>query len=309
MSVLIFGGCGMIGSYVASDLCARGIEVITFDRVQPPRMLAECAGSVRSISGDVGDAQQVRAAVEESKARRILHLAAVLGRACEQDPSAAMRINVQGTVNVLEAARNCAVERLVYASSGEVYGRGDRVRHEELAFGPQISIYAATKILGERLGARYAELGGFTFVALRFGLTFGPATITSPGEAMMIQTIEQTMNGSSVVVPEVSGNSRRQLAYVRDAAAAAVAALNHPKPSYAVYNVSGPTENYVTLEEFHRIAQRLAPNAGGARFMGPEKQLGPMDTTRICEDLGFVPAFSIEAGLRARIEDRRRWWP
>ena len=112
MSVLIFGGCGMIGSYVASDLCARGIEVVTFDRAQPCGILLECAGSIRSISGDVGDARQVRAAVEESKARRILHLAAVLGRACEQDPAAAMRINVQGTVNVLEAARDGAVERV-----------------------------------------------------------------------------------------------------------------------------------------------------------------------------------------------------
>ncbi len=298
----------MIGSYAASDLCEQGVEVATFDSAQPRGILQDYADRMRTLVGDVGDRNQVRAAVEKSRARRIIHLAAVLGRACDDDPVSAMKINVDGTLNVLEAARDCGVERVVYASSGEVYGRGDRVRQEELALGPQFSIYAASKILGERLGARYAARGNFRFIALRFGLTFGAATIASPGEAMMIQRILESLDGTAVAVAEVSGSSRRQLTYARDAAAAAVLAALHPKPAFDLYNVSGPAENFMTLEAFQQIVRRQSANAGKVTFTGPEKQLGPMDTKRIRDDLQFVPRFGIAEGLRARAEDKRRWW-
>ncbi len=307
MAVLIFGGTGLIGSYVAADLCDRGEEVTVFDLGHPQGILQAHEGRFRRIEGNISDAAQVVRAVEESEARRIVHLAAMLQFDCEQDPREAMQVNVGGTINVLEAARQGGVERVVFASSGAAYGFRGGPLHEDTSLGPGLSIYGATKLLGERLGAQYSDQYGFDFIALRYGLTFGPGTVTSPGMAKVLHDIESTMDGRSITIWEVGGDLHRQITYVRDTAAATVLALTHRKPSHRLYNVAGPDENYVSLEEFHETLRRTVPGTGIVTFAGKGRESGPLDTTRIRQDLGFAPKYSIAEGIRAKLEDMRKW--
>ena len=308
MDVIVTGGGGLIGSYTTADLCELGMDVAVFSRSAPKGILRSYEDRVRWIRGDVGDAEQVTRAVKETGARRIVHLAAALQFDCERTPGAAMHVNVGGTLNVLDAARDCGVERVVFASSGAAYGiRADRMR-EDMPVGPDMTIYGSSKLLCENFGNRYADRHGFGFVALRYNMTFGPGNVTSPGMAKVIQDITGAMDGAPVIVSEVGGGLRRHLTYVRDSAAATVLALTHPGPSHRVYNVAGPDENYITLRGLTEIMRDVAPECGPVTFTGRGREAGPVDTARIREDLGFAPRYGVADGLVAQRRDRRDWW-
>ncbi len=308
MDAILFGGGGLIGSYTAAALCDLGMDVAVFGRGAPKGILRSCGDRVRWIRGDVRDAAQVAGAVRETGARRIVHLAAALQFDCERTPGAALRVNVDGTLNVLDAARDRGVERVVFASSGAVYGvRADPMR-EDMPAGPDMTIYGSSKLLCETVGSRYADRHGFGFVALRYNMTFGAGDVASPGMAKVVQDITGAMDGAAVTVSEVGGGLRRHLTYVRDSAAATVLALTHPDPSHRVYNVAGPDGNYIALRELAAIMREVAPECGPVTFTGRGREAGPVDTTRIREDLGFAPKYGVADGLAAQREDRRRWW-
>ena len=115
--------------------------------------------------------------------------------------------------------------------------------------------------------------------------------------ALVRQRIKETARGADVVIEGASGAERAHLTHVTDAAGATLAALTHPRPAHHVYNVAGPQANYMSLEEMHAAVRRLAPGAGKAVFSGRGRSAGPVDTSRLREDLGFTPAVSVEAGL------------
>lgn len=307
MRAIVFGGCGNVGSYVAADLCDLGFEVSVFDQGKPAGILRGYDRKFRWFEGDIADATQVEAAVRESKADRIVHVAAMLAFGIVGDPRRGMQINVDGTVNVLEAAKACGVERVVFASTDSVCGDEGLARVEVAPMGPTMSVYAATKYLGERLGCLYADRHGFRFIALRYSLTFGPGVIRSPGTARAFQDLQGSMNGSPVTISDFSGDWRQQITYVRDTAAATVLALTHQNPSFQIYNVAGPYENFVSMAEFHSVLRSVVPQTGPATFTGPKRAGGVCDITRIQSDLGFRPRYSIAEGIKARIADMQQW--
>tara|TARA_Y100001934_G_scaffold250989_1_gene313769 strand:- start:3300 stop:4232 length:933 start_codon:yes stop_codon:yes gene_type:complete len=308
VDVIVFGGGGLIGSYAVADLCELGMEVAVFSRSAPKGILKSYEDRLHWIYGDVGDAEEVARAVSDSGAGRIVHLAAALQFDCDRAPDAAMRINIGGTINVLDAARNHGVERVVFASSGAAFGvRADR-QLEDVPVGPEITIYGSSKLLAEHIGIRYAEQHGFDFIALRYNMTFGPGNVTSPGMAKVIQDVTGAMDGDAVTISEVGGELQRHLTYVRDSATATALALTHPNPSHHVYNVAGPDENYVTLREFTEMMKEVEPNCGTVTFTGQGREAGAVDTTRIRDDLGYQPQYSIPDGLRAQREDLKKWW-
>jgi nucleoside-diphosphate-sugar epimerase len=307
MKIIIFGGTGLIGSYVAAELCEQGNQVTIYDLHPPRGILRAHKGSIRAIEGDITDAEQVLRAVKESGAQRIVHVAAMLQFSCEEEPRRAMRVNVDGTVNVLEAAAQCGVERVVFASSAGAYGVQGGRQHEDMQLGPWVTIYGTSKLLGEGLGNQYSDRHGFGFIALRYSLTFGPGSIASPGMAKVMNDLLSVTDGRPVTIPEVRGDLLRQPTYVRDSAGGTVLALMHESPSYRLYNVASSEENYVSLQEIHEITRQVVPQAGAVTFTGQGREIGPMDTTRIRQDLGFTPRYGIADGIRAMLEDQRAW--
>lgn len=296
MRVLIIGGTGLIGKATAGLLAQAGNEAVAAARRPPPG--DERPRDVHWVDCDVTDADSVIASVDAVRPDAVVHLAAFLQFACDGEPAEAVRVNVDGTVHVLEACRKAAVPRLVFGSSIAVYGERTDLMREDDPPSAAISLYGETKRLGETLGIRYARLHGLTFLALRYSGVFGPGNVKSPGMALARQQLKATASGAPAVIEGLRGDERCHLTYVADAAAATARALAHPRPGHLVYNVAGPEDNYLSLAEFHEAVRAVAGTAGAAVFNGKGRQAGPVDLGRLRGDLGFDPQFTVLQGLR-----------
>lgn len=295
MHAVLLGGSGLIGSATAARLAARGCRVTVMTRKMPDHLPAGCAWR----GADIVDGERLHEALAAAGADVVVHLAAFLQFACEKDPAQAVRVNVDGTLNVLEACRRLRVRRIVFASSIAAYGERNDLMREDDPPSARIGLYGMTKRMGEMLGERYAILHGLEFVALRYAGVFGPGEVHSPGMALVRQRIKECARGRDVVVDGVTGEERTHLTHAIDAADATCCAALHPQPQHRVYNVGGPPQNYIRLREFHAAVRALVPAAGAAVWQGRGRDSGPVDLSRLREDLGFTPAVSVEAGLRA----------
>jgi len=291
----LIGGSGLIGSATAARLVAAGWCVTVLSRQKP----AQLPEGTHWLGADIVDAPGLEAALGGRKFDAVLHLAAYLQYACERDPVQAVRVNIDGTLNVLEACRKLGIRRCVFASSIAAYGERRELMREDDPPSASIGLYGMTKRVGEMLGARYAALHGLEFLALRYAGVIGPGKVHSPGMALVRQQIKETASGEDVTVEGASGDEGVHLTHVDDAAEATCRAVLHARPGHHVYNVGGPPENHVPLRELHAAVKRLVPTAGRVTWTGAGRSSGPVDLTRLREDLGFTPSTSLMAGLAA----------
>ena len=302
MTILVFGGTGLIGTETVARLCADGQPVAVAARHRPKTsQLTMLADQISFHAGDITDADFVATLIRETKPTDIIHLAAMLIGGCETNPPGAINVNVNGTMNILAAAADWGVRRVVFGSSIAVYGGGDGPFEENMNPGAR-TVYGASKYLAEIAGYRFAKLTGLSFVALRYSGVNGPAPVMGEGMAYARDRIKSTMYGGDVEITVAAGDERTHLTYITDAVDATLAALQHPNPSYPTYNIAGPDENYVSLKEYHQIIKGIVPEAGNVHYTGRTRGGGQIMTKRLREDLGFTPRFSIEDGLRDELK-------
>lgn len=296
MRTAILGGTGSIGMATAARLGQRGVEVTVLSR-HAPRALAP---GVEWRFADVTDRAALSAALAATRADRVLHLAALLQYACEKDPLEAARVNVDGTLNVLESCRELGIARMVLGSSIAVYGERSDLMRETDELPPDASIYGITKQLAEGLAERFRLRQGVQCVALRYSGVFGPGEAASAGMARVRQRILECARGRDVLIEGASGEERVHLTHVDDAAEATCAALlGSVSPPRLAYNVAGPAANYVSLRELHALVCELAPGSGRAIWSSQlARSAGPVDISRAAEDLGWRPAVPLREGLR-----------
>ncbi len=171
MTVLITGGGGFVGAWVAKRLLARGMGVRMFDLRRETALLERIAGpdaaaAVEWVIGDITDSEALTAASQGCSG--VVHLAALLTPACQQDPVLGARINVIGTLNVFEAAKAVGLSNVVYTSSVSVFGPDDGVH-------PLPSThYGAFKLANEGCARTYWEHDGLSSVGIRPGVVYGP---------------------------------------------------------------------------------------------------------------------------------------
>lgn len=294
MRVAILGGTGLIGAATAASLRRRGAVVTTMSRTAP----APAHAGERWAHADVTDRASLLEALRQAAPDAVVHLASYLQFACDANPAEAIRVNVDGTLNVLEACRATGVRRVVFGSSISVYGERHDLMREDDALPVDVSLYGLTKRMGESLGERYRVLFGLEFVALRYSGVFGPGQAHSSGMALVRQKIFECARGADVAIEGASGEERIHLTHVTDAAEATVRAIEHPRPAFAVYNVAGPEENYLSLRDLHGVVCRIAPGSGRALWSGRARSAGRVDTTRLRTDLGWRPTVAAEDGVR-----------
>lgn len=294
MRTAILGGTGSIGLATAARLAESAAAVTVMSRRAPRALPA----GVEWRAVDVADPGAVRAALAEAKAERVVHLAALLQFACEEVPGEAVRVNVDGTLNVLTACRDLGIRRVVFGSSIAVYGERVDTMREDDPLPAGVSLYGMTKRLAEMLGERLRASSGLEFVALRYSGVFGAGEPGSPGMARVRERIFECARGRDVAIEGACGEERIHLTHVSDAAEATCRALVGSVPRRAVYNVAGPPENHVSLAELHALVRELVPNAGRALWSGRARTAGPVDTSRIAADLGWTPTVSLREGLR-----------
>ena len=301
-TVLVTGGTGFVGSYVAADLLDHGHHVVAYDLSTDTRILEKVgvADEVEVRRGDVTDPTDVARAIRETGATHVIHLAALLTTAAEANPRAAMDVNIAGTNNVFEAARLFPdqVERVAWASSAAAYAPpteyGDRFVTEEDLVSPD-TLYGATKSYNEHQARVYHEEFGVSDVALRPTVAYGPYRETG-GSAFLAHIVEKPALGEPFSVDY--GDQVIDWQHVRDVAQAFRRGAFTPDTELTqrVYNVRG---ELATIREAAETVEEILPDAD--LTVSSEGQLPwtqRLDMTPAQEDLGYEPEYDLERGFR-----------
>jgi UDP-N-acetylglucosamine 4-epimerase len=290
---------------VALDNLATGHRA-NLDDVRA-RVGAERAARLRFVEADIRDAAACRAAC--AGAQYVLHQAA-LGSVPRsiKDPGASHDSNVNGFLNVLQAARDAGVRRFVYASSSSVYGDHPALPKVEDVTGNLLSPYAVTKYVNELYARTFQRVYGVETVGLRYFNVFGPRQDPAgPYAAVMPQWFAGLLRGEPVYI-NGDGETSRDFCYVANAVQANLlgATAADPAATGQVYNVAfgGRT----TLNELYALIRaqvaRFRPEAAGAEPVRRDFRAGDIrhslaDVSRARALLGYEPSHSVREGLDA----------
>ncbi len=298
--ILITGGAGFIGSALALERAAAGERVRVLDDFSTGRRDRVAGNPLIEVrEGDIRDPAAVREAL--AGVTRVAHLAALASvPRAELDPEAAARVNVEGTLAVLEGARRAGVSALVYASSCSVYGdAGKRPIPETAPLQPR-SVYAVTKLAGERHVLLHHRTGGPPAVALRFFNVFGPGQpAASPYSGVLARFSAQALAGER---PEIHGDGgqTRDFVFVTDVVDALVLGLEGAggEPGGHVFNVG--TGRSASVREIWRLVADAAGAALTPTF-GPvragDMRHAAADVRRAARLLGFRARVPLREGI------------
>jgi UDP-glucose 4-epimerase len=304
MNVLVTGGAGFIGSNLVETLVSSGNEVRVLDDAS--------TGSLDNLEGiepapevvvrDIRDREAVGEAVRGVEV--VYHLAALPSVARSvADPLGTHQVNVDGTLNVLQAARRGGVRRVVYASSSSVYGDTARLpKGEEMPLSPQ-SPYAASKAAGEGYCRAFARVYGLETVSLRFFNVFGPRQDPSSEYAAVIpRFIHRMLAGTS---PEIfgDGGQSRDFTYVANVVEALqLAAAAGPLAVGQALNVGCGSRT--TLLELVSILNGLLETSLVPTFSAPragDVRHSHADISQAERLLGYRPGVSVQEGLASTV--------
>jgi len=321
MQILVTGGAGFIGGNVSQRLVAQGHDVTVLDVMHPYYDLSikrhtieacretatDSDGSYEFIEGDVRDEATVETLVGE--AEFIYHQA---GRAGVRDSVAEPRVydevNVEGTLNILDAARENDVKRIVYASSSSVYGKPEYLPYDEQHPTTPVSPYGASKLAAERYGCSYSEVYDLPFVALRYFTVYGPRM--RPNMAIT-NFVSRCMNGESPIIYG-DGTQTRDFTYIDDVVSANLALLETDAADGEAVNV-GSTDNIEIRELAGAIRDEINPEL---EFEFDDRHAADAEHTHASVDrardrLGYEPTYDIREGVAQFIDwyrANREWY-
>ena len=296
---LVTGGAGFIGSHLVEALLEQGREVRVLDDFSTgdPANLDDVSGRIDVIEADITDAATVQEAMRGVEL--VFHQAALASvPRSVANPMATHRACVDGTLNVLVAARDAKVRRVVYAASSSAYGNSERLPKTETDPTAPLSPYAVSKLAGEQYCAAFTEVYGLETVRLRYFNVFGPRqTPDSPYAAVIPLFMQALAEGEQ---PRVNGDGRqsRDFTFVGDVVRANLLAAEAPRASGKVYNVAGGRR--ITLLELLDCLGRIMGVEPEPRFVparAGDVKHSQADIRRAWEDLGYRPETGIEAGL------------
>jgi len=307
--ILLTGGAGFIGSHLAEELIRRGAKLSIVDNLDNFYALSrkrlnlreiQNAGTFEFFEVDVRDVDALRKVAERVQPEIVIHLAARAGvRPSIEQPALYESVNVAGTVNLLEIAREFKVQRLIFGSSSSVYGITNTVPfcEDDLKTRP-ISPYAATKLAAELMCYTYTHLYGLTILCLRFFTVYGPRQRPD----LAIHKFTALIDAGKPIPVYGDGSMGRDYTYVDDIVSGVVASLEYapqPKLPFEVFNLGN--SHPVRLREL--IAQLEAATGKKARQERLPDQPGDVPITWANIDkakrlLGYSPKTSMEQGLR-----------
>lgn len=315
-NILVTGGAGFIGSHLCRALVNRGHNVWALDNLDPfydPSIKLDNISDLRDqpnfkfINGDICHTAWQKLIKEPPSV--IIHLAAKAGvRPSIAYPQKYMEVNVQGTLSLLEYARNYKVSKFILGSSSSVYGINPNVpwKESDTDLRP-ISPYAVSKIAAEDLCRVYAHLYGIPATVLRFFTVYGPA---QRPDLAIHGFFSKIMAGLPISVFG-EGATARDYTYVGDIVNGILSALEQPAAQdYRVYNL-GNCHTIALLELIHAIEEVVGKSA---QIQYLPEQAGDVpitcaDISLAKDELGYLPQTALQQGLRAFnqwMKDRRR---
>ena len=302
MRTLVTGGAGFIGSHLVDALIARGDSVTIVDDLsggKESNIAAALEAGARLQRTDIRDGAALRQAVGDARPQAVFHLAAQVDvRISLADPAFDARTNVEGTVNILEAARLAGAERVVFASTGgAMYGDTDVLPTPETVEALPMAAYGQSKFCAERYLGLYQRLYGLSTIALRFGNVYGPRQ-DPHGEAGVIAIFCGKLRAGARPKIFGDGTQTRDYIYVGDLVSAILLAAD--TRDGGAMNIG--TEEETSVLDIVRVLAQL--NGAGA----PEPEFAParlgeldrscLDASRARELLGWRASTPIGDGLR-----------
>ena len=307
--VLITGGAGLIGSTIADQLAGdQSLELIVLDNLERGR-LANLApamekGSVQFVDGDIRD-RDVLASVMNG-VDVVYHQAAIRITQCAEDPRLALEVMADGTFNVLEAAVNADVRKVVAASSASVYGLAESfpTTEDHHPYNNR-TIYGATKVFNEGLLRAFNDMYGLDYVALRYFNVYGPRMdIHGVYTEVLVRWMENIEAGRP---PVIFGDGLQTMDFVNsvDIARANILAAGSAATDVVLNVASGGETSLIDLAEalIRVMGSDLEPEYTEERKVNAvSRRLA--DTSRARELIGFEAEIGLEDGLRALVD----WW-
>jgi UDP-glucose 4-epimerase len=301
MRIAVTGGAGFIGAHLVAALLREGHQVLAYDNFFAGHRAEYLPwrGQATLVDGDVLDFDRLIAPLDEFKPELIFHLAAIhYIPYCSDHPAETVRVNVEGTVNVMRAAQKCAgLKGVFFASSAAVYDVSSAFHKETDPTAPS-DIYGLSKVLGERVVKHYAAESGLSYVLGRFFNVFGPDE-TNPH--VIPAVLKQVMEGGKVRMGRT--DTFRDFIYVDDLVQALKkigALLSSGKQVEEVYNLGSGQECSIA-----RVVEIIGETAGvdldiiteERHVRAGDRQHLRADIAKARQELGWAPAFSIARGL------------
>jgi len=302
---LVTGGAGFIGSNMARFLLDKGQKVRVLDNFETGKRenLTEIAERIELIKGDIRDKDTVERAVKGADV--IYHLAA-LGSVPRsmKDPATTHDVNVGGTFNVLLAARDAKVRRIVFASSSSVYGQCKVLpQHEDLPLAP-ISPYGATKAIGEIYFRAFYETYGVQSVCLRYYNVFGPRQDPTSQYAAAIPLFVSALLRDKRPTIFDDGEQSRGFTYINNVMQANWLAANAKETHGEAINIS--TKNAVTVNTVVNTIRKLLGKENVKPVYAPPRpgdiKHSLADVKKAKELIGYEPFVSFEEGIAMAID-------
>ena len=300
MRIVVTGGCGFIGTHVVGRLLEHEHDVVVVDR-----HLRTAWPDADYLRTDILDLPSLVEAMEDADV--VFHLAAVsdVDKAMK-DPVGCTDVNVGGTANVLEAARQCGARRVVLASTVWVYGAapdGDGAIPEDAALDPQAvtHVYTAGKIAAEMLVRSYQTMYGLDFTILRYGIPYGPGM---RDELVIARFVQQALAGKPLTLSG-DGSQFRYYVYVEDLADAHVRALSDTAANQVIA-LEGTEQVSI-----RKIAESVRDLIGDVEIVFQPARVGdfvarPVNAAKAAALLGWSPETPFDEGLKRYLDWHRR---
>jgi nucleoside-diphosphate-sugar epimerase len=316
MSILVTGGAGFIGSHVVRDLVHEGEKVVIYDNIPRTDVLEQLLGreaiekSIKVVQGDVTDYALLVKTLKENEIGKIIHLAAVMILEFNANPLLGVKTNLGGTASVFEAARFLGIKRVVWTSSGSVFGPGTMYKEEYIPNdAPQYpqNLYGGAKSFNELLANHYINRYGLDITALRFVMVYGYGQMNGRTAAIMRQMVYNPALGKPGKVPAAADNVLGWT-YVDDAARATVMAIKASGLKTKAFSVMGRIHS---VKEVADVVRSAIPTAD-INLLPLEKSQShtimtcKYNTTRIEEELGFYQQWTMPQGVIATINAVRK---
>ncbi len=307
MNVLVTGGAGFIGSHTVERLLKRGRRVVIvddfndfYDPAVKRRNIAAFADRIRVVESDICDTAKLHDVFRHEDFEAIVHLAARAGvRPSLAHPQLYTQVNIVGTQNLLELAREFGVKKFIFGSSSSVYGVNEKVPFSESdpIFNP-ISPYAATKLAGEALCHVYHHLYGLDIVCLRFFTVYGPRQRPD----LAIHKFTRAIAAGKPIEMYGDGTTARDYTYVTDILQGVLACLDR-NFGYEIINLG--ESRTVKLAELVQLIEKAVGKPAKLQQLSQQPGDVPItfaDISKAKRLLGYKPQVDIEEGV-ARFVD------
>jgi nucleoside-diphosphate-sugar epimerase len=300
---LVTGGAGFIGSHLVEALLKINYQVRVLDNFMTGKRqnISSILSHIQLIEGDLRDFETVRKAAEAVDF--IFHLGALpsVPRSI-QDPITSNDVNIQGTLHVLEAARQMKVKRVIFSSSSSVYGDSPILPKREDAVPNPLSPYAVTKLAGEHYCKVYYKIYGLETVCLRYFNVFGPKQDPTSQYAAAIPRFINALLVNKPPLVYGDGEQSRDFTYVDNVVQANILAIEAPEAPGQILNIAYGKQ--VTVNELIKtlnaiLGKKIQPIYESSRPGDIRHSLADISQAR--RILGFSPTVSLEEGLRRAV--------